>query len=196
LGAAAVLAGVGGPRSSLARAYLLRAGGVVHRAREGLLGAGGGLPPSEATPIIQFVGLLGRLTEAGARALAVASAAERRGSADEAAVQLADGVAAAAEADRAPLLADAARMAERGGATQAAARIRRRLVEEHPDAPEVADATLSLARHTAGPGGNPSEAIRLLEELITSRPNATVVPEARLELERIRNRGASDGGRS
>ncbi|MEX2049409.1 MAG: hypothetical protein WEB90_07510 [Gemmatimonadota bacterium] len=196
MGAAAVLDGVVGPRSSLERAYLLLAAGEVDRAREGLLGAVGGLPPSEATPIIQFVGLLGRLTEAGARALATASAAERRGSAEEAAVQLADEGSAAAEADRAPLLAEAARMAERAGAAQAAARIRRRLVEEHPDAPEVADATLSLARYTAGPGGNPGEAIRLLEELITSRPNAPVVPEARLELERIRNRGASDGGRS
>ncbi|HUG37729.1 MAG TPA: hypothetical protein VML54_12300, partial [Candidatus Limnocylindrales bacterium] len=95
-----------------------------------------------------------------------------------------------ARADAAPLLAEAARLAERGGEHTLAAEIRRRLVVEHAQAPEVAEATLALARHASRTGTGEEEAIRLLEELITSRPTAAVVPEARLELQRLRNRGS------
>jgi tetratricopeptide (TPR) repeat protein len=195
-GAADVLEGIEGPRSTVERAYLLLEEGDVQGARDSLLLAVGGLPPSEATPVIQFVSLLGRLSEDGARALADAGVAEHRGGGSGAATLLADRASGVSEGDRAALLAEAARIAERGGEDETAARIRRRLVEEHPDAPELAEAALELARHTAGPGRDRDGAIRLLEDLITRRPNAAVVPDARLELERLRNSTSPDGGRS
>jgi tetratricopeptide (TPR) repeat protein len=134
--------------------------------------------------------LLGRLSEPGKRSLASAGVRAHRGRPAEAAVSLAEAAGALAPTDGAPLLAEAARLAERGGAVDAAADLRRRLVDEHPDAAEAAEATLALARHEAVAGGDRDEAIRLLEELITRRPNAAVVPEARLELQRLRNRGS------
>jgi tetratricopeptide (TPR) repeat protein len=187
--AAEVLEGIEGPRSSLERAYLALGAGDLESGRALLLRAVGGLPPREATPIIQFASLLGRLSEPGKRALALAGVTAHRGSPAEAARTLAEEAGAPGGADGAPLLAEAARLAERGGDSNAAAGIRRRLVEEHPGAAEVAEATLALARHEAG-GGDREEAIRLLEALITERPTAAVVPEARLELQRLRSRGS------
>jgi hypothetical protein len=98
-------------------------------------------------------------------------------------------VAELRESDRAPLLAEAARIADRGSDPELGADIRRRLIEEYRDAPEVAEASLALARHLGRPGGDEATAILLLEELIIARPNSAVVPEARLELERLRSRG-------
>lgn len=189
-GASAVLEGVEGPRSSIERAYLALGAGDLEAGRALLLRAVGALPPREATPIIQFASLLGRLSEPGKRSLASAGVRAHRGRPAEAAAALAEAAGALAPTDGAPLLAEAARLAERGGAVDAAADLRRRLVDEHPDAAEVAEATLALARHEAVAGGDRDEAIRLLEELITRRPNAAVVPEARLELQRLRNRGS------
>ena len=189
-GASAVLDGVEGPRSSVERAYLALGAGDLESGRALLLRAVGGLPPREATPLIQFASLLGRLSEPGKRVLASAGVTAHRGRPAEAAESLAEAAGTLAATDGAPLLAEAARLAERDGAVNAAADVRRRLVDEHPDAPEVAEATLALARHEAGAGGDRDEAIRLLEDLITRRPNAAVVPEARLELQRLRNRGS------
>ena len=59
-GAAVVLEGIEGPKSSLEKAYLLLGEGEVEQARRTLLLAITGLPPSEATEVIQFAGLLGR----------------------------------------------------------------------------------------------------------------------------------------
>jgi tetratricopeptide (TPR) repeat protein len=189
-GAARVLEGIEGPRSTQERAYLLLATGDLTGGRAMLLRAVGGLAPAEATPVIQFASLLGRLSEAGKRALAAAGVAAHRGRPVEAAEQLAQAAAAGATADAAPLLAEAARLAERGGQDARAADIRRRLLAEHPEAPEVAEATLALARHASRSGTGEEEAIRMLEELITSRPTAAVVPEARIELQRLRSRGS------
>ena len=71
-----------------------------------------------------------------------------------------------------------------------AAEIRRRILTEHPDAPEVGEASLALARYHARSVSGLGEAIRLLEELITLQPNAALVPDARVELERLRGRGS------
>jgi tetratricopeptide (TPR) repeat protein len=189
-GAAAVLDGVEGPRSSLERAYLALDAGDLESGRALLLRAVGGLPPREATPIIQFASLLGRLSEPGKAALAAAGVTAHRGRPADAAASLAEAAGALGGTDGAPLLAEAARLAERGAAGEQAADIRRRLLDEHPDAAEVAEATLALARHEAAAGGGSEEAIRLLEDLITRRPTAAVVPEARLELQRLRSRGS------
>ncbi|MGB1841887.1 MAG: tetratricopeptide repeat protein, partial [Longimicrobiales bacterium] len=67
--------------------------------------------------------------------------------------------------------------------------IRAVLITEYPDAPEVAEASLALARYRARTPRGVEEAIRLLEDLIMNRPNAAVVPDARVELQRLRDRG-------
>jgi hypothetical protein len=188
-GAAAVLEGINGPKSSLERAYLLLAAGELQEGRSALMLALTGLPPVEATPVIQFAGLLGRLSSEGAEALAAAGVAAHQGRAGEAAEGLAGAVGGLAEEERAPMLAEAARIAADGGEGRIAADIRRRIVEDHADAGEVAEASLALARYHARTPRGVDEAIRLLEDLISQRPNAAVVPDARVELERLRGRG-------
>jgi hypothetical protein len=185
-----VLDGIDGPRSSLERGYLLLAEGDVEQGRSALLLAVTGLTPTEATPVIQFVGLLGRLSPEGSAALADAAVVAHRGRGADAAAALVDTVDGLAESDHAPLLAEAARIAERGGAGPAAAEIRRRLVTDFDEAPEAAEASLALARWEARTSRGVAEAIRLLEDLITNRPYAAVVPDARVELERLRGRGS------
>ena len=188
-GAAAVLEGIEGPKSSLERGYLLLAAGELEQGRAALLIALTGLPPAEATPVIQFAGLLGRLSPAGAEALAAAGVAAHQGRAREGALELADATDGVDEEERVSLLAAAARIAADGREPRVAAEIRTRLVEGYPEAPEAGEASLALARyHARTPDGLPV-AIRLLEELITRRPNAAVVPDARVELQRLRSRG-------
>lgn len=186
--AISALEGVEGPRSSLERAYLLLGKNDLEGGKAMLMMAVSGLSPSEATPVIQLLSLLGRLSEGGAQALVAAGVEAHHGRSSEAAVALADRSDSLDEGDRAPLLAEAARLADRGGDEAVAARIRRQLVDQHPEAPEVAEATLELARHVVSTDGDEAEAIRLLEDLIIRQPDAAVVPEARLELERLRNR--------
>jgi hypothetical protein len=74
-----------------------------------------------------------------------------------------------------------------------AAEFREELVTSHPDAPEVEEATLELARHRARRGGDVEGALRLLETLILTRPDAAVVPDARREMERLRGGGSPAG---
>jgi tetratricopeptide (TPR) repeat protein len=166
------------------------AAGEVEAGRGSLMEAVGGLAPAEATEAIQLAGLLGRLSPAGSGALARASVLAHLGRGSEAAVALADQAFELPGQDRAVVLAEAARMADRAREALHAADIRRRLLAEYPDAPEVGEAALALARFRARSEGNAPEAIRILEDLITRQPNAAVVPEARLELERLRSRGS------
>lgn len=189
VGAEAVLEGVSGPRSSLERGYLLLGRGELEEGRAALLLALTGLPPSDATGVIQFTGLLGRISAEGAEALAAAGVQARRGEAEAAAMHLAATVDDLPGDERAPLLAEAGRIASSGGAHEAAAAIRTRLLEDHPGASESAEAALELARHHARSAEGVDEAIRLLEDLIARRPNAAIVPDARLELQRLRSRG-------
>lgn len=189
-GAAAVLEGVNGPKSSLERAYTHLAAGDIAEGRAALLLALTGLPPSEATPVIEFAGLLGRVDPQGAEALAAAGVQAHRGRPAEAATALAEAAGTLEAAEQAAVLAQAARFAADGGEARTAAEIRRRIVDEHPDAPEVGEAALALARYQARTPAGVDQAIRLLEELITRRPNAAVVPDARRELQKLRGRGS------
>lgn len=188
-GAAGVLEGIDGPLTSMERGYLLLARGEIEDGRAALLLALTGLPPAEATPVIQYTGLLGRVSSDAAAALAAAGVAAHRGEAGRAATELAGRVDELSDQERAPVLAEAARMAAAGGEASIAAEIRGRLVEEHPDAAETAEAALELARHRARTPDGVDEAIRLLEDLIARRPNAAIVPDARLELQRLRSMG-------
>jgi hypothetical protein len=188
-GAAAVLRGVEGPRSSVERAYLLLDDGALADGRAALLLALTGLPAVEATAVIQFAGLLGRASPEGQEALAAAGVTAHRGRASEAAEGLASVVGTLPEEERARTLAEAARIASDGGDARVAAEIRASIVADHPDAPEFAEAALALARYHARTPRGQAEAIRLLEELIAARPNSAIVPDARVELERLRARG-------
>lgn len=188
-GAAAVLEGIEGPRSGVERAYLLFDAREVEEGRRALLLALPGLEPSDATEIIQMVGLMGRLSAEGAELLATAMVRAHRGQASEAVRALTEGAESLRRDERPPVLAEAARIAQRGELPSEAALIRERIVTEFPDAPEVGEAALALARYRAASSDGVAAAIALLEELITSRPNAAVVPDARLELERLRGRG-------
>jgi tetratricopeptide (TPR) repeat protein len=194
--AGAVLEGIEGPRSTLERAYLLFAQGDIENGRQALLAAVSGLPPVEATSIIQLAAIVGRLSDTGKQALVTAGVEAHRGRGAAASVELAGQAATLPARDRPPVLAEAARIAERSGSPDGAAAIREQLLEDHPDAPEVAEASLALARHVAAAEGDTEGAIRILEDLITRRPDAPVVPEARLELERLRSddfiRGSRD----
>lgn len=185
-GASAVLEGMAGPRSSLQRGYLLLAAGDVAEARRAFLLSLPGLNPSDATGVIQFAGLLGRLSPKAATLLARAGALAHEGRGVEAADSLAGGLDGIPEEERPALLAQAARMADGVDGTEEGARLRRRILQDFPDSPEVGEAALVLARFQARTPAGRSEAIRLLEELVTERPNAAMVPDARRELERLR----------
>jgi len=185
-GARSVLEGMEGPRCSLERGYLLLAGDSIAEARSALLLALGGLTPAEATGVIQLLSLLGRLSPPGVAVLAEAGAMahERRGA--DAARLVAAALDDLPENERAPLLAEAARMADRGGANDEGAELRRRLLRDHPQASEWAEAMLALARYSAGTTGGRAEAQRLLEALVERAPGSAVAPDARRELERLR----------
>lgn len=181
-----VLEGMAGPRSSMQRGYLLLEAGDVAEGRRALLMAVAGLDPVEATPVIQLVGLLGRLSPRGASVLADAAALAQKGDGGTAAAHIEETLESLPEEDRAPLLAEAARIADRGAAPARAADLRARMVAEYSHAPEMPEAALLLARYRSRNPGGREEAVRLLEELLVNAPDAAVVPDARRELERLR----------
>jgi len=187
-GAALVLDGIEGPRSGIERGYLLMDAGDIEGGRQSLLGSIGGLPPEEATEVIQFAALLSRLSADAAAVLALAGVEAHRGQGAQIAAEVAATIDDLPEEDRASVLAEVARMAERAGARAVAASIRARLVSDFSDTLEFGEAALSLARYESRTPEGLAEAIAILENLITSRPNAAVVPAARLELERLRRR--------
>lgn len=188
-GAATVLEGIDGPRSNMMRGWILMSRGDVALGRQALLMAVPGLPPTEATGIIQFAGLLGRLSPQGVALLAEARVRAHAGSPGEAAALVEEGLDDVPPEERAPLLAEAARMVEDRDPARAAA-LRRRILDDHPDASETAEAALELARALAREPEGRDEAVAILERLITGRPDAAVVPTARRELERLRGSGS------
>jgi tetratricopeptide (TPR) repeat protein len=185
-GAAAVLEGMEGPLSSLERGYLLLDEGAADEARQAFLIALPGLEPGDATGVIQFVSLMGRLSPGARAALVSAGSLAHGGKGGAAARRLAAAADSVREEERAPILAEAARIADGAGQLEEGAELRRRLIEEHPDAPETQEAALALARYAAASPGGADEAVKLLEELVARWPGAAVAPDARRELERLR----------
>jgi hypothetical protein len=189
-----VLEGVIGPRSSLERAFLLFDEGQIEAGRTALAEALPGLAPARATEAIQLLSLLGGSSPRGAEALARAAVLEHAGDQAGAASLLEAQLGQLPEGDRAALLSQAARFRDGTGDVAGGAALRRRLLAEHPEAPEAPDAMLALARHQARSPAGLAEAVALLETLILESPESPVVPDARRELQRLRARMA--GGAS
>lgn len=186
--ASAILEGIEGPQSGLERAYLILDMGEIAEGRDALLSVIEGLSPTEATEVIQLAGLLGRLSVEAASILAQAGVLSHRGMLSEAMNVIIEQADIVEAKERPALLAETARIADRAKAFEQAASVRSRLISEYPQAPEVGDAALALARYWASTSDGLEEAISILEELIIAWPNAAVVPDARLELERLKGR--------
>lgn len=192
--AARTLKGIEGPRSGLERGYLALHGGRTDEAVAALRGAVEGLDPQEATPVVELITLLGGVSGPGAEVAGRAAVLAHGGAPGAGADSVMAGLARVSLDDRPPLLSLAARLAERAGDAGGAAAIRRRLIDDFPDASETPEAVVRLARHRARSDGGREEALRLLEQLIVNRPESAVVPEARRALQRIRSR-IPGGGR-
>ncbi|HSR42968.1 MAG TPA: hypothetical protein VLL48_12365, partial [Longimicrobiales bacterium] len=188
-----ILEGVDGPRSALERGYLALEAGDVEGGRQAFGGALAGLAPARATPVIQLTGLLGRLGAVGRALVAETAVLAHRERGTEAVRLIREAAPGLPEGERAAVLAHGARLADDAGLEAEAAELRTELLSAHPDAPEVGEATLSLARYRAREPGGVGEAVRLLESLILERPDAPVVPDARRELEKLRRGGGERG---
>ncbi len=187
-----LLAGVDGPRSAVERGYLHLAERDLAEGRAALEEALPGLEASEATGVIELLGLLDRLGEDARVRIAWAVAVARQGRTTEALSELRDGMEEVSASDRPAVLSQAARIAEAGDDPRGAAELRATLVEDYPDALETAEAALYLARYRGASADGIDEAVDLLETLILSKPRSAVVPLARRELERLKRQG---GGR-
>lgn len=181
-----VLDGIEGAGAATERAFLLLEGGAFREAAEALQASLAELEPEQATEALELTMALGRLSPGGARLVAAAAVAARRGGAGEGAQVLAEGADALPVADQPAVLAMGARLADAEGTADVAEALRRRIVAEHPDSPEFPEAALELARNLASRPGGKDEAADLLERLIVSHPSSPVAPGARRELRRLR----------
>ena len=189
--AAFVLEGVQGPLSAQERAWLALEASNRESARINLMLAARGLPATEATAIVQLIGVLDRVGEQAAALAGRVSIARQREGPDAAFSLVNETVHALPPDDQPPLLAMAARIADEIDQQGEAARLRESLAATFPESSEAPEAILQLARYRATtPTGVPA-AIELLEELILARPNSAVVPVARRELERLRASGGA-----
>ena len=189
--AAFVLEGVQGPLSAQERAWLALEADNRESARINLMLAAGGLPATEATAIVQLIGILDRVGEQAAALAGRVAIARHREGAGAAFSLVTEAVHALPPDDQPPLLAMAARIADEIDQQSEAARLRESLAATFPESSEAPEAILQLARYRATtPTGVPA-AIELLEELILARPNSAVVPVARRELERLRASGGA-----
>ena len=188
-GARALLAGVAGPRSALERGYLYLSAGEIVPGRGALRDALPGVPPGVATEVIAVLDILDRLEGETLAAFMRSAVLAHHGRTVQALSELEVAIEAAAQEERAPLLAMGARIADQGRVPEQAAEFRGRIIRDHPYASEVPEATLDLARFKGATPEGVDEAIRLLENLILSQPDGAIVPTARRELQRIQ-RGA------
>ncbi|MYH48877.1 MAG: hypothetical protein F4151_04935 [Gammaproteobacteria bacterium] len=189
--AAFVLEGVQGPLSAQERAWLALEADNRESARINLMLAARGLPATEATAIVQLIGILDRVGEQAAALAGRVAIARHREGADAAFPLVNEAVHALPPDDQPPLLAMAARIADEIDQQSEAARLRESLAATFPESSEAPEAILQLARYRATPPTGVPAAIELLEELILARPNSAVVPVARRELERLRASGGA-----
>jgi tetratricopeptide (TPR) repeat protein len=151
---------------------------------EGRLGAARALlrgSHDQSAEMALVLGLVSRVRGDSAPRLGAGFLALARGDSAAAAQRFVDAAAEHAEAASALLLAAARIHAARGDTTQALATWRR-IVGEHGDAPEAAEAELEWAR-TLRRRGDVRGAIAHLEHLILNAPESALLPQARRELE-------------
>lgn len=187
--AAAVLAGVRGPRSDLVRARLALARGAREQARAAYLRAAPGLSGAEATRVLSLVSLLSRVPDATGVELGLAMDDAAAGDPGRALDRLTAAAGQLGGAEAAAVLHFAAELADAAALDQDAVRLRRIIVADHPRSREAPDALLALARSV--PREACEEARELLERLILEHPRSALVPQARRELERLRGNDAS-----
>lgn len=189
--AVSVLEGVEGSLSARERAWLAIDAWDPESARANLILAAAGLPPAEATAIVQLVGIIDRVGEEAAKLAGRTAVSRHREGAATAFDQIGDAVHAVPPQDQPPLLAMAARLADESGQGSEAARLRETLVATFPESSEAPEAILQLARYRGSTLAGVQAAIELLQDLIVARPNSAVVPVARRELERLRSPGGA-----
>jgi hypothetical protein len=186
-GAQVLLAGVAGPRSALERGYLYLAAGDIAEGRVALQEALSGVSAALATEVITFLDILDGLEGEPIEAFLRGAVLAHQGSTDGALAELELSIGAVSADARPPLLAMGARIADGGRMPERAASIRVRIIRDHPNSSEVAEATLGLARFKGATPDGLDDAILLLESLILNQPNSAIVPTARRELQRIQN---------
>jgi len=138
----------------------------------------------QSSDMALVLGIVSRVTGDAAPQLGAAFLALARGDSTTAAQRFVDAAARHPEAASALLLASARIQAARGDATRAIAAWQR-IVVEHADAPEAAEAELEWAR-VLRRRGDVSGATAHLEHLILSAPQSALLPQARRELELLR----------
>jgi tetratricopeptide (TPR) repeat protein len=154
---------------------------------EGRLGVARGLlrgSRDQSAEMALVLGLVSRVRGDSAPELGAGFLALARGDSATAAQRFVDAAAQHADAASALLLA-AARIPAARGYTPHAAATGPRLVADHGDAPEAAEAELEWAR-TLRRRGDLQGAITHLEHLILSAPESALLPQARRELELAR----------
>jgi len=186
-----LLSALDGPAAARQRAMLVLGSSDPREAREDLLSAAAGLPPAEATGLLELVILLDGLGPDARRLAARAAQSELEGDPAAGAEALEGAIPGIGVAERAPLLALAARLADLGGEPEQGVRLRERLIRDHSESPEAAPALLALAYTQGRSRGGEARAIQLLEQLILTHPLSPVVPEARRELIRLMQRGGA-----
>ncbi|MGQ0813578.1 MAG: tetratricopeptide repeat protein [Gemmatimonadota bacterium] len=182
------LAGVSGPRSSIARGRIALRRGDVNEAKAALLAAAPSLHGAEATETIRLVTLLGKVSRKGAELLGKSMSLVGAGSGKQAFTLLEKSVDELAATERASILDFAAAIADRSQLPLDAERARRVIVEAHPRSIEAPAALLALARSLTERGEAADEARQYLEKLIIEYPRSALVPQARQELDRLQGR--------
>jgi len=147
-------------------------------------------PPTEATRWIHLLTVLDRVGPVAAPAAFEAVARADEGATDDAVKAVLEVVEGLEPADQGPLLALAALLGEVSDPT-GAARLRSRVIANHPDEPEVPELRLRHARWLLSINARRDEGFSFLEDLIVDHPEHPIAPEARrlLQLERARQSG-------
>ena len=185
-----VLEGIEGPGASLERAYLLLENGALGEGIQSLRESVPQLEPAHATEVIQLTLMLSNLSPPGAMVAAQAAVLDHRGDPGAAIDLIGEAVGTIALEDRPALLAFGARAADQAGRPEDAQALRRQILTDHSEAPEMPDAALRLARTLAASPGGSNEAVQILEALILAHPSSPVVPDARRELRRLQGAGS------
>ena len=170
--AMAVLDGIEGPGASLERAYLLLENGALGDGIEALRESVPQLLPSHATEVIQLTLMLSRLSPPGAMVAAQAAVLDHRGDPGASIDLISEAVGSISLEDRPALLSFGARAADRAGRPEVAESLRRQILTDHSDAPEMPAAALRLARTLASSPERSPEAAQILEALILAHPTS------------------------